>query len=164
VVEVDQAAVLSAKQEATRKLGAKVEYVAMDFETERLEDRVPIRSQTLFVWEGVTQYVTRDAVDAVLRWVGHTPRGSELVFTYVPLEVIEGRSTLFGVEAAKSASRRVPWVTGFEPPKLGEQLGRFGLELREDVGAAEHRARYLAPIGRVLAVFDIERIARARVR
>jgi len=40
---------------------------------------------------------------------------------------------------------------------------RFGLELCEGVGAAEHRARYLAPLGRTLAVFEIERIARARV-
>jgi hypothetical protein len=42
-------------------------------------------------------------------------------------------------------------------------LRRFGLELCEDVGAAEHRARYLAPIDRELAVFEIERVARARV-
>jgi methyltransferase (TIGR00027 family) len=163
VVEVDQPAVIVAKQKMTRRLGGHVEYVPIDFDTERLDDRVDVRSKTFFIWEGVTQYVTRAAVDAVLRWVARAPRGSEIVFTYVPAEVIEGRSTRFGVEAAKSASKRAPWITGFEPAHLGEELRQFGLELLEDVGAAEHRVRYLEPIGRSLSVFEIERVARARV-
>jgi methyltransferase (TIGR00027 family) len=164
VVEVDQPAIIAAKQKAARRFGARVEYVAIDFETERLEDKVELRGKTFFIWEGVTQYIARAAVDAVLRWVARAPRGSELVFTYVPLEVIEGRSTLLGIEAAKSASKRAPWLTGFEPAQLSEELGRFGLELCEDLGAAEHSARYLTPIGRALQVFGIERVARARVR
>ena len=163
VVEVDQPAVIAAKRKAARNLGGHVEYVAVDFETERLEDRVHIRSKTFFIWEGVTQYVTRAAVDAVLQWVGRAPHGREIVFTYVPAEVIEGRSTLFGVEAAKSASSHAPWITGFERAQLGEGLRRLGLEPREDVGAAEYRVRYLEPLRRTLAVFEIERAARARV-
>jgi len=163
VVEVDKPAMVAAKREATGSLGTHVEYAPIDFETERLEDRVEVRSKAFFIWEGVTQYLRRAAVDDVLRWVARAPRGSELVFTYVPLEVIEGRSTLFGAAAARSASKRAPWITGFDPALLGQELHRFGLELCEDSGAAEHRARYLAPIGRTLAVFEIERIARARV-
>jgi methyltransferase (TIGR00027 family) len=163
VVEVDQPSIIAAKRKATRELAAHVEYVAIDFEKEQLDDRIPVRAKTFFIWEGVTQYVTRAAVDAVLRWVGRAPRGSELVFTYVPSEVIEGRSTLLGAAAAKMASKRAPWITAFNPAKLDDVLRPFGLELIEDVGAAEHRARYLAPTGRALTVFEIERIAQARV-
>lgn len=148
VVEVDQPAMVAAKREATRGLGTHVECVPIDFETERLEDRVEVRSKAFFIWEGVTQYLRRAAVDEVLRFVARAPRGSELVFTYLPLEVIEGRSTLFGAAAAKSASKGAPWITGFDPALLGQELHGLGLELCEDSGAAEHRARYLAPIGR----------------
>ncbi len=73
-VEVDQPAVIATKQKATRKLGTHVEYVAIDFETEQLEDRVEVRSKTFFIWEGVTQYLTRSAVDAVLQWVARAAR------------------------------------------------------------------------------------------
>jgi len=163
VVEVDQPAIITAKQKVTRKLGAHVEYVAIDFESERIEDRVEVRAKTFFIWEGVTQYITRAAVDVVLEWVGRAPSGSEIVFTYVPLEVTEGRSTLFGVATAKSASRRAPWITGLDPSSLTVELRHFGLNLCEEVGAAEHRALYLAPVGRRLALMEVERVVRARV-
>ncbi len=81
----------------------------------------------------------------------------------MPLEVVEGRSTLLGVAAAKSASKRAPWITGFEPEQLGDEMRRLGLELCKNLGAADYRARYLTPIGRTLTVFEVERVARARV-
>ncbi len=53
---------------------------------------------------------------------------------------------------------------GFDPETLRPELDALGLDLVEDVGAAEYEARYLAPIGRKLEVFEIERVAVAVAR
>lgn len=104
-------------------------------------------------------------MDAVLRTVAARPKGSELVFTYVLQEVITGRFRADRSEAfRKSASRQPePWHFGIEPSRLEAFLGERGLSLREDMGAVEHIARYLRPLGRALAVSEIERVALAAV-
>jgi hypothetical protein len=55
------------------------------------------------------------------------------------------------------------WGTRFDPATLATELGALGLDLVEDL-AAEYQARYLVPCGRALVVFEIERVAVARVR
>jgi O-methyltransferase involved in polyketide biosynthesis len=86
-----------------------------------------------------------------------------VVFTYALKEVIDGTSKVFGAEGGARAGRRFNWVFGFDPAQLPGDLHRLGLDLVEDVGATDYRARYLAPLQRSLEVFEIERIARARM-
>jgi O-methyltransferase involved in polyketide biosynthesis len=40
-------------------------------------------ARTLFLWEGVTNYLDEAAVDATLRWCARASPGSLLLFTYV---------------------------------------------------------------------------------
>jgi methyltransferase (TIGR00027 family) len=170
--EIDLPEVIEKKRAALSRAGVPadhVRFVAIDFETEDLLERLAASgwdraARTLFLWEGVTQYVARQAVVATLRFIAGTSSGSEVCFTYVPQDVVEGHSVRAGAEAARRFVAQGTWVTGFDPATLATELRALGLELVEDVGAAEHQARYLAPCGRTLQVFEIERVAVARVR
>jgi O-methyltransferase involved in polyketide biosynthesis len=48
----------------------------------------------VFIWEGVTQYVSGDAVSQTLSFVGQSAPGSIIVFTYVLKSIIERRSNI----------------------------------------------------------------------
>jgi methyltransferase (TIGR00027 family) len=172
VFEVDQGEVVRKKRAALARAGVpseRVTFVPIDFESEDVAERLAAAgwdraSRTLFLLEGVTQYVAREGVLAVLRFAAKAAPGSEVAFTYVPIDVIEGRSKRMGIEVSRRFVSRRIWVTGFDPETLRSELAALGLDLVEDVGAAEYEARYLAPIGRKLPVFEIERIAVAVVR
>jgi len=53
---------------------------------------------TLFIWEGVTQYISEEVVHRTLAFVGKSAPGSILVFTYVLKSIIERRSDIPGAD------------------------------------------------------------------
>jgi len=61
---------------------------------------------TVFIWEGVTSYLSAAAVDATLRRLATlaAPR-SQLIFTYLDHSTLEGRSELPGARTAMAAVR-----------------------------------------------------------
>jgi O-methyltransferase involved in polyketide biosynthesis len=69
-------------------------YVPVDFETQNLATRLAdggwrADRTSLFVWEGVTNYLDAAAVGAVLDMVGRSATGSVIVFTYIHRGVID---------------------------------------------------------------------------
>jgi O-methyltransferase involved in polyketide biosynthesis len=116
----------------------------------------------MFVWEGVTQYLTEAAVRSTLSLVGESAPGSTIVLTYILRRVIADGSWGEG-DVRDLLGSSEPWRFGLEPTQLRAFLGEFGLELVEDVGEAEYQARYLNPIWRQLPVNHIERVAVATV-
>src|SRR5438093_10105254 len=81
VFEVDRAETQSEKRSRLAEAPPNVHYVEVDF----LRDTVPDRltdaawnpgAPTCFLWEGVTNYLTAAAVDAMLDWIGGTAPGS----------------------------------------------------------------------------------------
>lgn len=47
----------------------------------------------IFLWEGVTNYLTADAVDVTLRWCARAVAGSLLIFTYIHRDVLTDPGT-----------------------------------------------------------------------
>jgi methyltransferase (TIGR00027 family) len=145
--------------------------VAVDFERKKLS--AALRSagyqanlRTLFVWEGVTQYITEASVDATFGFVSRSAHArSRIVFTYIDRGVIEGRRLSEDTERLLAELERngEPWRFGIEPENLASFLAARGLSLIEDVGAEEYRVSYLRPAGREMALFDGERVAIAEV-
>jgi len=100
VFEVDHPATQRAKQDKLKDifgcLPEHVVYVPIDFTTDSLEERLlecgyDPRRKTLFVWEGVTYYITAEAVDRTLAFVAnHSGPGSSLIFDYIYPAVVEG--------------------------------------------------------------------------
>jgi methyltransferase (TIGR00027 family) len=174
VFEVDRRDTQSLKR---RRLGAQarstrsnVSYVAVDFTIDSLEERLvaagwKAREPSLFVWEGVTNYLNREAVAQVLSFVGRTAPGGLLVFTYVHRGVIDGSVSFDGGDKLVRNVERLgePWTFGLEPGEVEEFLAGFGLTLEEDLGADAYRQRYFTSRATSLRGYAFYRIALARV-
>jgi methyltransferase (TIGR00027 family) len=127
-----------------------VAYVAVDFLRDDVAARLagagwdPVRP-SLFIWEGVTNYLDRDAVEKVLSWIGRAARGSTVVFTYIHAGVLDGSVHFEGGALVQANVQRLgePWTFGLRPDEVAAFIARFGLVLRENLGADEYRARLL---------------------
>ena len=176
VFEVDLPGTVKLKQtRVERVLGAvpdNVTLVGMNFDRQNLADVLKGAGlqkgrRTLFIWEGVTQYLTAEAVDHTLKFVsGVSGVGSAIVFTYVRRGIIDGTDGPEWFQRFTVFARRVgsPLLFGLDPDGLDQYLADRGLRLIDDVGAAEYQDRYLRPIGREMSVFEGERVAFAVVR
>lgn len=100
IFEVDhpatQADKLSKLQSVFGKMPDHVIYVPIDFNTQTLEERLMESEydpnlKTLFIWQGVTMYLTNDTIDTTLAFVmRHSGPGSAIVFDYLYREVLDG--------------------------------------------------------------------------
>jgi methyltransferase (TIGR00027 family) len=100
VFEVDHPATQRVKIEKLKQIFGRlpehVIYVAIDFNKETLEQRLYAsgyekRLKTLFVWEGVTEYLTAEAVDDTLAFVAkNSGHGSSIIFDYMYTSAITG--------------------------------------------------------------------------
>ena len=100
VFEVDHPASQASKVEKVRQvfgeLPAHVTYIPIDFNIQTLEKRLPESGydkslQTLFIWQGVTQYLTPEAVDSTLAFITHySPAGSSVIFDYMYTALLDG--------------------------------------------------------------------------
>jgi methyltransferase (TIGR00027 family) len=174
VFEVEHPATLAAKRarlrEAAASVPAHVRFVETDFNRCGLAEGLAgmgfdRRRPAAFVWEGVTNYLTREAVEAVLGFVGGCARASRLVFTYVHRGALDG-SVRF--EDAPGLLRSVaalgePWTFGLDPAESASLLRRHGLVLEADWGAREYRARVFGPSASRMRGYDFYRLAVAAV-
>jgi methyltransferase (TIGR00027 family) len=174
IIEVDLPNIQRIKkhkiQQFLGSLPSHVRYVSMDFNVQSLEDVLPmdgldLAKPVLFIWEGVTQYLSRDAINHVFDFISKTASGSRVVFTYVPQKVINKTSTVAGVNTLTlfMEANDSPWVFGIDPSRTAEFIKPFHLELIEDVGSSYFQSNYLKPVRRNLFVSGTERIAYARV-
>nr|WP_300146188.1 class I SAM-dependent methyltransferase [Propionicimonas sp.] len=172
VFEADLPDIQREKQRRLRGVrlrAAEVRYVATDFETQPLHEALAAAgldasSPALFVWEGVTQYLSERAVRSTLAFVAASAPGSILVFTYVLPSLIGQSYHGWSGPLAQQLDTTEPWIFGIEPDRLESYLGASGLQLLDHVGVPEYRARYLNPIGRHLEVSPGERVALAGVQ
>ncbi len=124
------------------KLPDNVIYAPIDFNSQEIDEVLTSKGLDLskpifFVWEGVTQYITKEAVENTLRFISGTPAGSQLVFTYI-LENIINRTTddisAINFQTVIEMSEQ-KWQFGIDPSKVSEFVRPYRLSLIEDVGA-----------------------------
>jgi methyltransferase (TIGR00027 family) len=174
VFEVDLPSVQEDKKKRLQKyfggLPENVAFVPMDFDTQSLEDALTSTAleasrPVVFVWEGVTQYTSEEAVRRTLGFVRNSAPRSVLIFTYVLKSIIEGHSDIPGGKEIMEvvAKNNAPWVFGLEPSSVASFLTPFHLSLIEDVGSLNYQERYLKPLGRTLNVSEAERTVQAMV-
>jgi methyltransferase (TIGR00027 family) len=153
VFEVDHPDTLGRKHQAILRMQgeipANVTFVCVDFNRTGLADAMKETSfavdrRTFFIWEGVTNYLTADAVDETLRFVGSTAPGSQIVFTYVDDKCLANPSTFGPNHNLRRLLERVgePWSFGLDPVKLKGFLEERGLDLVQDLGSIEYRIKY----------------------
>jgi methyltransferase (TIGR00027 family) len=176
VFEVDLPGTRKLKQTRVEKvLGAvpeNVTLVGMNFDLDNLDAVLRDAGfqkglRTLFIWEGVTQYISAESVKNTLEFVSSVSGvGSAIVFTYVRQGLIDGTDCPEWFQPFLSFAEKVgsPLIFGLDPAELEQTLSDCGLKLIDDVGAAEYQDLYLKPLGRELNVFDGERAVFAEVK
>jgi methyltransferase (TIGR00027 family) len=173
VFEVDLPVNIARKAKTVRRvlgeLPLSVRLVALNFEQDDLltalaEHGYHIDYRTFFIWEGVTQYLTEDAVRTTLEGLRPTAPGSRLVFTYVRRDFIDGTNrygarTLYRSVRKRSRPGRPQkslWHFGLQPEEVAAFLEEYGWRLVEQVGPDELIERYVEPTGRKLKASQIE--------
>jgi len=167
VFEVDLPPNVETKRERLRaildEVPSGVTLVPIDFEQQRIADVLAEHGYrndqpVFFVWEAVTQYLTEDAVRATFDFLAQAPAGSELVFTFVRKDFLDG-TAMFGGEAAyrEFVLKRHMWKFGLLPDEVPDFVGPYGWAETEQLGPQEFTERYLEPSGRALPVSEIER-------
>lgn len=154
VFEVDFPATQQAKiKRVTEALGyapRHVNYVPIDFLRDDLrptllESGYDPGVKTLFIWEGVTMYLTPEAVDETLAFVSdNSPAGSSIVFTFSQIP------KRFGIimQASMKMSRisfgisREPVLFAIKEGTLDNFLKSRGFELREELPGSTLAERY----------------------
>ena len=154
IFEIDHPATQAFKIQRIKDCGislpSSVHFVSADLANEDLTAalaRSSFRRDELafFSWLGVTVYLTREANLATLRAVANIGApGSELVFTYVDqIEFVSGGSRSPGDANAKAvAMMGEPYLSGFDPKEIANDLMHVGLELIEDLDGQKMSERY----------------------
>ena len=141
--------------------------MSADFDRDNLDELLAslgysANLKTFFVWEAVSQYLTEAGVRATFDFFSHAPGGSQLAFTYVRRDFLEGRN-LYDWEKAynKYVVKDKLWIFGMDPEEWPGFLKAYGWQVIEDVGAGELNDRYVKPTGRDLGASSVERIIHA---
>ena len=174
--EVDYPSVVETKKAKMKKILGKlpdhVVYVPVDFEKQSLDTELKkagynLTSKTLFISEGVTQYISKEANDSTLKYVAQAAPGSKIVFSYILKSFIEGKDLKDPTE--KSMYK---WLVkgfklfeyGLDPAEMRDYLSEYNLSLIEDIGSEEVKERYMKPANLDLKLFEIERIVLAEIK
>ena len=142
--EVDAPKTMAIKREALRQSGidpAGVALVSADFEKDDwlsglVEAGFDSNKRTLFLWEGVTPYMDKAAVEDTLRKIARTAKGSILAFDYVTIEVLESQALPLRVlrTSLRAGGESLKFGLDSTPPsseRLAELLRSCGLSLGE---------------------------------
>lgn len=129
---------------------ANVRVVEIDFMTERLEDRLAAAgfvrgAKTFLVWEGVSMYLTRRAVQATLSTIrGISGAGSQIAmdFWYL-LDAPDWVATAHRVSANLLYFLGEPMTFGIHPEDVGPFLDRLGFALDDLADAGSLEKRYI---------------------
>jgi methyltransferase (TIGR00027 family) len=146
VFEVDHPSTQAYKRTrigALQPLARALFFVDVDFERHDLAERLAAwghdaTEPSIFVWEGVTMYLTHEAIEATLSAVARVAiAGSVLAMTYQ-----SGRQ--FATLALLTRLVGEPFRTRFEPEEVRRLLSGHGFSVTSDESDAEWGDRYLS--------------------
>lgn len=127
-----------------------VHFYQIDFNKQSLDELAAVHNfdftiPTTVIWEGVTNYLTADAVKNTFSFISKFAKNSNVIFTYIHEGILKNPSSFLGGEKLLKDLNDLEekWTFGFEPSELQDYLNQFDMKLIEDLGAAEYRERYL---------------------
>ncbi len=174
VIEVDRDDTQRDKLAALRRRRADtgaVVFCSVDFERDDLATVLTAvgydpTAATLWLWEGVTNYLSAGAVDATLEVVRElSVAGSFLLFTFVHCGVLDGTVSFPKANRWMASVARAgePWTFGLDPAAIDGFLIDHGLRLCWECSTAEAGRRCFPPAGRSDRASELYRIALASV-
>jgi methyltransferase (TIGR00027 family) len=173
VIEIDHpdTSVFKVKKlkQSGEELPNNIRYLQIDFNKESLEQLADKQGlnfniPTAIVWEGVTNYLTQEAIDTTFDFLKKFADDSYVIFTYIHKQVLDNPQSFAGTEKffKKLKQNEEPWTFGFLPAELPDYLMRYELKLLEDNSATEYRQKYMPERKSLLKGYEFYRVAFAR--
>ncbi|MEN8722208.1 MAG: SAM-dependent methyltransferase [Alphaproteobacteria bacterium] len=180
IFEVDQPEVQARKRSklpAALPNSQNVTYVSVDFNHQTLLDQLLAagfdqNKSTVFTLEGVSQYISKQALCATIGEVAALAANANaiLFLSYVDRRLDENPEACFGqgypnaarrAETIKGLSAKAgePWISFYAPEELQDMLCRHGLVVKDSKTLADLNTAYYAPVGRTLRddqIFNLE--------
>lgn len=153
IFELDSFPTQKVKQEFLKEsnifVPEQLHYVSINFNTENLGDVLAktgfdVNKKTLFIWEGVTEYLTPEAVDSTLKFI-HKMSGNTVAFNYIYKSVVDGTCDCYGAKEIIKATAESdePYQFGIEKGKIKQFLNERGFRIVSHYTAEELEKRYL---------------------
>jgi methyltransferase (TIGR00027 family) len=172
--ELDYPETSHVKQEILQRefgsLPSQVRFVEIDFNRQSMTEALnhagfDYSQPACFIWEGVTNYLSAEAIDDSLRQIALAASGSILFFTYIHRDVIAHPGRFFGAGKmmARLQSYGEPWTLGLHPEEIQAYLAERGLNLIEDLSVADVWQRAGRPEAETQG-YEFYRLASASVR
>jgi len=125
-------------------------FVPIDFDKEQLEDKIiqagfNVGKKNLFVLEGVTMYLSEDAVEDTFGFISKASEsGSVVVFDHIFASVLRGENKYFGEKGMYKRTAKVgeKWTFALEENASEPFLSKFGFTETDCSGAHELEERY----------------------
>jgi methyltransferase (TIGR00027 family) len=170
IFELDAKPTQQRKKEILEQTGVpipkQVVFVPINFETDNLKE-VLLRAgfsrgqKTLFVWEGVTYYLSAEVVDSTLSFIrSNSPVGSSICFDYASLspETLNNGNVKKIRQRMKSRYASEPTRFGITQGKIDSFLAERGYKIIDHLTSNDMQLRYLtlhdgSSIGKVPTLF-----------
>ncbi len=172
IFEVDQPEVQARKRSKLPEELSNLEnmtYVAVDFTHQTLTEQLinagfDQNKSTVFTLEGVSQYITKEALSSTIKEVAAlTQRASSTFFiSYVSELFDKNPEACFG-KGYPNAEKRAklimygsakvgePWISFYSAEEIENVLSQHGYSVKENVTMKDLNSRYFAPVGRALS-------------
>jgi len=188
IFEVDQPEVQEIKRSKLPDEIANAEnvtYVSIDFNYQSLKEQLlnagfDQSKSTIFTLEGVSQYITREALNSTLSELALlTPNSNATFFmSYVNKLFIEDPEACFGMGYSKpekavkfitngAAKVGEPWISFYSSREIEDLLSQNSFTLIENKTLADLNSKYFTPVGRTIPenyIFKIEHFVVAKSR
>ena len=187
IFEVDQPEVQARKRSKLPKElpnSENVTYVTVDFTHQSLTKQLMAAGfdqskSTVFTLEGVSQYITKEAVSSTIKELATlTQKASSIFFiSYVDELLDKDPEACFGKGYPKAAKRAEtikylsakaagePWISFYTAEEIESVLSQNGFSIEENVTLEDLNPVYFTPVGRTLPenqIFKLEHFVTAK--
>ena len=188
IFEVDQPEVQERKRSwLSAKIPNKenVTYVSVDFNHQSLKQQLldaglEQNKSTIFTLEGVSQYITKEALNSTLKELAvlNQNSNSKIFISYVNKLIEDDPKACFGLgysnpeKAVKfitngSAKVGEPWISFYSAKEIEDLLSQNSFTLIENRALDDLNSKYFTPVGRTIPenrVFKLEHFVIAKIR
>ena len=154
-----------------------VTYVNIDFSYQSLTEQLigagfDQKKSTIFTLEGVSQYITKEAVSSTIKELASLTRDTNSIFfmSYVDELLDKNPEACFGegypnpakkASLIKGLSAKVgePWISFYSCAEIEDLLSQNGYSIQENVTLEDLNSLYFSPVGRTLnenQIFKLE--------
>ena len=155
IFEVDTSIIQVQKKKMLEKtkinIPDQLTQVSINFNKESIEDILPKAGynpalQSCFLWEGVTYYLTEEAIKKTLSFIKNSSGpDSRLAFDYFYKDVISGDTDLYGAREIQMEVRKSgePFLFGLDPGEINLFLQENGFGILSHYSPEEFEKLYL---------------------